>query len=1093
MSSSLSGGVDPAARAPVAVPDHVLLRCIGRGAYGEVWLARNTLGQYRAVKVLHRTAFGDDRPFEREFAGIQRFEPISRSHESQLNILHVGRGSDHFYYVMELADDQGQGASVDEASYTPRTLRSELLFRGRLPVDECVRLGLALTTALGHLHRNGLVHRDIKPSNIVFVNGIPKLADIGLVALAERTMSFVGTEGYLPPEGPGTVPADLFSLGKVLYEIATGNDRQQFPELPTDVVALPDRGALAELNEVLVRACAPDVKQRYQTAAEMHADLALLQSGGSVARQRRLAGRLRLVQRAGALVTLLAVVIAAGWGWQARQTARVKELAEDNLDLARAAETSAARAADNEATARASLYAADIQLAQQALRSDNLRLARALLENHVPAPGEPDLRGFEWRHLWWQSRSQEEFSLPGNKHSALVVTASPDARFVGVGGYDGGRIRVFDLANRGEPVVLPDDNRILSLAFMDRTNLLISASPADVRLWDLTTSDEIRRLPGAAAPAVLSPDGRYLLTGAGPWEGDYWSRPQQLLVWETATWSRIRSVVLPASGVHSVARHLYLQVAFGSDPNQVAVLAGDRVRLLTCPALDEIRLLPEALPASTTSRPFLALSPDDRTLALPSATGFGIRLWDLEANREIRVLRGHSDHVFAARFSPDGHLLATGSPDQTTRLWRVDSGELLQTLAGQADEVIDVTFSPDGATLFTLGVSDSVVMAWRPQTRLQGSVLRDSFWPFGFDPGGGLAGVLRHSGQGVLLDPATREWTEAPIPSPRTDFQPGNVLNSLSPDGRYRSLWSGQGRQVEIWDHVENRRVCILPALYARVSFEPALGLVTTFHTNSSGERTLAAWRLPDGEPAWALPDGWGYTTGILRTREGPFVLITHEESLRVFRVEPEGPRLVLTLEGDTFATASLSPDARWISGGTADIRIRRMPDGAMVGMLRGHTRKNSRHVFSPDSRTLATTCDDRTLRLWHLATQRELLLFQSPEEDRGTFTLEFSPDGRALACFRVDAAGPATTLLFAPSFAEIAVAEGGDYRSLAGDDAGLWLAVAGELHRRGRRDEALAACDRAVALTGDRPDRAWLPPRARHLRQRLLGATADP
>ena len=53
----------------------------------------------------------------------------------------------------------------------------------------------------------------------MFVNGIPKLADIGLVALAERTMSFVGTEGYLPPEGPGTVQADLFSLGKVLYEI----------------------------------------------------------------------------------------------------------------------------------------------------------------------------------------------------------------------------------------------------------------------------------------------------------------------------------------------------------------------------------------------------------------------------------------------------------------------------------------------------------------------------------------------------------------------------------------------------------------------------------------------------------------------------------------------------------------------------------------------------------------------------------------------------------------------------------------------------------------------------------------------------------
>src|SRR5438132_11648216 len=95
---------------PVAlptVPDHELLRCIGRGSYGEVWLARNVMGTYRAVKVVYRTTFDHDRPFEREFEGIQKFEPISRMHESQVDILHVGRNAKdgYFYYVMELADD----------------------------------------------------------------------------------------------------------------------------------------------------------------------------------------------------------------------------------------------------------------------------------------------------------------------------------------------------------------------------------------------------------------------------------------------------------------------------------------------------------------------------------------------------------------------------------------------------------------------------------------------------------------------------------------------------------------------------------------------------------------------------------------------------------------------------------------------------------------------------------------------------------------------------------------------------------------------------------------------------------------------------
>ena len=111
--------------------------------------------------------------------------------------------------------------------YKPRTLRHDLEQHGRLPIPDCVQLGLSLATALTHLHEQGLVHRDIKPSNIIFVKGVAKLSDIGLVTEAGDTQSIVGTEGYLPPEGPGTPQADLFSLGKVLYEAVTGLDRRE--------------------------------------------------------------------------------------------------------------------------------------------------------------------------------------------------------------------------------------------------------------------------------------------------------------------------------------------------------------------------------------------------------------------------------------------------------------------------------------------------------------------------------------------------------------------------------------------------------------------------------------------------------------------------------------------------------------------------------------------------------------------------------------------------------------------------------------------------------------------------------------------------
>jgi hypothetical protein len=63
---------EPAARPldPPPIPDHTLIRCIGEGACGEVWLARSALGTLRAVKIIYRSRFKDDRPYEREFDGI---------------------------------------------------------------------------------------------------------------------------------------------------------------------------------------------------------------------------------------------------------------------------------------------------------------------------------------------------------------------------------------------------------------------------------------------------------------------------------------------------------------------------------------------------------------------------------------------------------------------------------------------------------------------------------------------------------------------------------------------------------------------------------------------------------------------------------------------------------------------------------------------------------------------------------------------------------------------------------------------------------------------------------------------------------------
>jgi serine/threonine protein kinase/formylglycine-generating enzyme required for sulfatase activity len=265
------------AQTPI-IPDHELLRVIGRGAYGEIWLARTVTGAFRAVKLVYRSTFESERAFLREFEGMSAFEPISRAHTGFINILHVGRTTEYLYYTMELADDQLAGRRIDIASYEPRTLKTDLARHKRLSADESIRLGLSLTEALEALHARGLTHRDIKPSNIIFIEGVPKLADIGLVAASGR-QSFVGTEGYVPPEGPGTPRADVYSLGKLLYETCTGKDRLDFPEIDSQLSTRPDREQLLQLNDVLVKACANDPKKRYESAAEIHRDLAVLERG----------------------------------------------------------------------------------------------------------------------------------------------------------------------------------------------------------------------------------------------------------------------------------------------------------------------------------------------------------------------------------------------------------------------------------------------------------------------------------------------------------------------------------------------------------------------------------------------------------------------------------------------------------------------------------------------------------------------------------------------------------------------------------------------------------------------------------------------
>ncbi|MGA2244014.1 MAG: serine/threonine-protein kinase [Verrucomicrobiota bacterium] len=261
------------------VAEHQLLRLIGSGSSGEVWLARNSIGVFRAVKIIFRKSFPWAKPYEDEFQGLLRFEPLSRQHDGLVDVLQVGGNAElgYFYYIMELADDVHAGQNIDPDFYRPRTLACDLAERKRLPIGECIRLGAPISSALGFMHRNGLIHRDVKPANIIFVNGFPKLADAGLVTEMFKTRSRVGTEGYIAPEGPGTARADIYALGKVLYEISTGKDRNAYPELPADMGSPAATRDLIRFNKIVLTACRANPRLRYREAEELMSELLAFQ------------------------------------------------------------------------------------------------------------------------------------------------------------------------------------------------------------------------------------------------------------------------------------------------------------------------------------------------------------------------------------------------------------------------------------------------------------------------------------------------------------------------------------------------------------------------------------------------------------------------------------------------------------------------------------------------------------------------------------------------------------------------------------------------------------------------------------------------
>jgi WD40 repeat protein len=369
------------------------------------------------------------------------------------------------------------------------------------------------------------------------------------------------------------------------------------------------------------------------------------------------------------------------------------------------------------------------------------------------------------------------------------------------------------------------------------------------------------------------------------------------------------------------------------------------------------------------------------------------------------IQTGHADHIGVVAFAPDGHLLASGSSDNTIRLWDTATATELRALKGHTRPVFSLAFSRDGRALAS-GSADQTIRLWDTTTGRELRVL-------GADAGasaiaGGVA-ALAFGADGSTLISVSIDITQGnagliyALSFKHWDYATGRLLRSLnvpcgqvvavalSPDGR--TLASGGFDPLTLWDVDGGRKLRTL------VGGDK----VTEALTFSPDGRTLAGagrlWDVATGRELRALN---GYEGGAFSPDGRTLALIDGRTKINLLTVATG--EVARTFDGPQLGIDCLafSPDGQTLASGEGDfvIRLRDTSAGRDVGALRGHSGAVRALAFSNDGRTLVTGHETTlfgrdTIRLWDTTSGRPPRVLTGPRHAPKGIAL--SGDGRTL------------------------------------------------------------------------------------------------